>query len=66
MAAHQTHARLPERCVLTHYLPLARGAPARNRKLLLERGWNRWAETVLSDLDVAITLPPPPQGRDRL
>jgi len=29
---------------------LAQGAPARNRKLLLETDWNYWKEAILNDL----------------
>jgi len=50
VATHQALGRRPPRTVWTFYWALAHGAPARNRKLLLEADWHYWKEAILNDL----------------
>ncbi|MHB8419877.1 MAG: FAD-dependent oxidoreductase [Myxococcales bacterium] len=48
-ATHQT-GRDRGPTVWTYYLPLTRGTPAENRRLLFEASWEHWADAILSDL----------------
>jgi len=50
-AMHQTVRSRVDRTVWTFYWALAEGAPAANRKLLLEKDWNYWKEAILRDLE---------------
>jgi glycine/D-amino acid oxidase-like deaminating enzyme len=50
-AMHQTLRSHIERTVWTFYWSLADGAPATNRRLLLERDWSYWKEAILHDLE---------------
>ncbi|MBI3664887.1 MAG: FAD-dependent oxidoreductase [Acidobacteria bacterium] len=50
VATHQSLRSRVERSVWTFYWALAQGAPAGNRRLLLEKDWNYWKEAILSDL----------------
>jgi hypothetical protein len=50
-AMHQTVRSHIDRTMWTFYWALAEGAPAANRKLLLEREWSYWKEAILRDLE---------------
>ena len=50
-ATHQTLRTHFDRTVWTFYWALAEGAPAQNRKQLLDRDWNYWKEAILRDLE---------------
>ncbi|MGH9719758.1 MAG: FAD-dependent oxidoreductase [Bryobacteraceae bacterium] len=50
VATHQDLRTHIERTVWTYYWALARGTPAENRRLLLDRDWNYWKEAILNDL----------------
>jgi hypothetical protein len=50
VAMHQTLRTFVDRSVWTFYWSLAQGAPADNRRLLLEKDWNYWKEAILNDL----------------
>ncbi|MEQ1884932.1 MAG: FAD-dependent oxidoreductase [Bryobacteraceae bacterium] len=49
-ATHQTVRTHVDRTVWTYYWALGDRLPAEARKLLLERDWNYWKETILTDL----------------
>jgi len=53
VATHQSLRSRVDRTVWTYYWALARGSPADNRRLLLEKDWNYWKEAILSDLERA-------------
>jgi len=53
VATHQSLGRAPGRSVWTFYWALAQGPAGRNRKLLLETGWEYWKEAILNDLSRA-------------
>ena len=53
VATHQSLARHVERSVWTFYWALAQGPATKNRKLLLETGWDYWKEAILRDLERA-------------
>jgi len=48
-ATHQT-GRDRGPTVWTYYLPLTKGTPAENRRLLLEASWEHWVDAILTDL----------------
>ena len=50
-AMHQTVRSHVERTVWTFYWALAEGAPAANRRMLLEKDWGYWKEAILHDLE---------------
>jgi len=50
-AMHQTVRSRVDRTVWTFYWALAEGAPAANRRLLLEKDWSYWKEAILRDLE---------------
>jgi len=50
VATHQTLRTRVDRTVCTYYWALAAGAPADNRRLLLEKDWGYWKEAILNDL----------------
>jgi hypothetical protein len=50
---HQSLRTHNDRGVWTFYWALSTGAPAQNRKLLLENDWNFWKEAILNDLERA-------------
>jgi len=50
-ATHQTLRTQVDRTVWTFYWALAEGSPAANRRLLLEKDWSYWSETILHDLE---------------
>jgi hypothetical protein len=50
---HQSLRTHNDRGVWTFYWALATGAPAQNRKLLLENDWSFWKEAILNDLERA-------------
>jgi len=50
-AMHQTLQSRVERTVWTFYWALADGAPAENRRRLLEKDWSYWKEAILHDLE---------------
>jgi phytoene dehydrogenase-like protein len=50
VATHQHLSSRVDRTVWTYYWALARGTPAENRRLLLEKDWNYWKEAILNDL----------------
>lgn len=50
VATHQSVASRTERSVWTWYHALAGGAPAENRRLLLDRDWQYWKDFILNDL----------------
>ena len=50
-AMHQTLRTHVEQTVWTFYFALADGAPAANRQLLQQRGWDEWKEIILRDLE---------------
>lgn len=50
-ATHQTVQSHVEHTVWTFYWALAEGTPADNRKMLLEKDWSYWKETILRDLE---------------
>jgi hypothetical protein len=53
VATHQTLHSHVDRSVWTFYWALAQGAPAENRRLLLEKEWPYWKEAILTDLERA-------------
>jgi putative NAD(P)-binding protein len=50
-AMHQTVQSHVERTVWTFYWALAEGAPAENRKMLLDKDWAYWKDAILHDLE---------------
>ena len=50
-ATHQSLRTHIDRTVWTFYWALAEGSPAENRQLLVDKDWNYWKETILSDLE---------------
>ena len=50
-AMHQSIRSQIDRTVWTFYWALADGAPAENRRLLLEKDWSYWKEAILHDLE---------------
>ncbi len=50
VATHQSLRTFQDRNVWTFYWALADGPAARNRKLLLSTGWDRWKDAILDDL----------------
>jgi len=50
-AMHQSLRTFANRTVWTFYWALAEGAPAVNRRLLLEKDWAYWKEAILNDLE---------------
>jgi len=50
VATHQSLSSRVDRTVWTYYWALAQGAPADNRRLLLEKDWGYWKEAILNDL----------------
>ena len=50
VATHQSLRTHIDRTVWTFYWSLARGSPADNRRLLIDKDWNYWKEAILSDL----------------
>jgi glycine/D-amino acid oxidase-like deaminating enzyme len=53
VATHQSLRTHIDRSVWTFYWALAEGAPADNRRLLLEKDWSYWKEAILNDLERA-------------
>jgi glycine/D-amino acid oxidase-like deaminating enzyme len=53
VATHQSLRTHIDRSVWTFYWALAQGAPAENRRLLLEKDWNYWKDAILTDLERA-------------
>ncbi len=53
VATHQSLRTHINRSVWTFYWALAQGAPADNRRLLLEKDWNYWKAAILGDLERA-------------
>jgi glycine/D-amino acid oxidase-like deaminating enzyme len=53
VATHQNLSSRVDRTVWTYYWALAQGAPAENRRLLLEKDWGYWKEVILNDLSRA-------------
>jgi len=53
VATHQSLSSRVDRSVWTYYWALAEGAPADNRRLLLEKDWGYWKEAILNDLSRA-------------
>ncbi|MBI1898716.1 MAG: FAD-dependent oxidoreductase [Acidobacteria bacterium] len=53
VATHMSLASHTERSVWTWYAALARGTPSANRRLLLEKDWSYWKETILNDISRA-------------
>jgi glycine/D-amino acid oxidase-like deaminating enzyme len=53
VATHQSLATRIDRTVWTFYWSLAERAPAESRRLLLERDWGYWKESILNDLSRA-------------
>ncbi|HYM06923.1 MAG TPA: hypothetical protein VEU11_10220, partial [Terriglobales bacterium] len=53
VATHQSLRTHIDRSVWTFYWSLAQGSPADNRRLLLEKDWSFWKESILSDLERA-------------
>jgi len=51
VATHQSLRSRIDKSVWTYYLALAQGSPADNRRMLLEKDWNHWKETILRDLE---------------
>ncbi len=51
-ATHQT-GRDRGPTVWTYYLPLTKGTPAENRRLLLGAAWEHWVDAILADLSRA-------------
>jgi hypothetical protein len=50
-AMHQSLRTVAHRTVWTFYWALAEGAPAANRRKLLETDWQYWKEAILTDLE---------------
>jgi hypothetical protein len=50
VATHQSLRTRIDKTVWTYYWALASGAPAENRRALLERPWEYWKEAILTDL----------------
>ena len=50
-AMHQSLRTHIDRTVWTFYWALSEGAPAQNRRLLLEKDWTYWKEAILHDLE---------------
>ena len=53
VATHQSLRTHVDRTVWTYYWSLAEGAPAANRRLLLDRDWGWWRDAILADLSRA-------------
>src|SRR5207245_973301 len=53
VATHQSLSSRVDRTVWTYYWALAQGAPAQNRRVLLEKDWGYWKEAILNDLSRA-------------
>lgn len=53
VADHQSLRTHRERSVWTYYLALSHLSPAEGRRLLLQRSWHDWKESILSDLERA-------------
>ncbi len=50
VATHQSLRTQEERSVWTYYWSLAEGSPAQNRRLLIEKDWAYWRDSILNDL----------------
>jgi hypothetical protein len=50
VATHQSLSSHVDRTVWTYYWSLAQGAPAQNRRILLDKDWGYWKEAILNDL----------------
>jgi len=53
VATHQSLRTHIERSVWTFYWALARGSPAANRGMLLDKDWHYWKDAILADLERA-------------
>jgi glycine/D-amino acid oxidase-like deaminating enzyme len=53
VATHQSLRSRIDRSVWTYYCALAEGPPAENRRMLLDKDWSYWKETILRDLERA-------------
>jgi glycine/D-amino acid oxidase-like deaminating enzyme len=52
-ATHQSLSSRVERTVWTYYWALTQSAPAESRRLLLQKDWSYWKESILNDLSRA-------------
>ncbi len=53
VATHQSLRTAIDRTVWTFYWALADGSPVANRRLLLQRDWRFWKDSILADLERA-------------
>jgi hypothetical protein len=53
VATHQSLRTHIDRSVWTFYWALAQGAPAENRRMLLDKDWTYWKDAILADLERA-------------
>jgi hypothetical protein len=51
VATHQSLRSHIEKSVWTYYHAFAQGSPADSRRMLLEKDWSHWKETILRDLE---------------